>query len=85
MGADQKIDLAGFQSRENIAALLALFAAGENGDAQPGALGQRRNGLDVLPCKDFRWCHQRRLLADFGDCRRRQQRHHRLAGADIAL
>jgi hypothetical protein len=50
-----------------------------------GAFGQRRDGLDVLARQDFGRRHQRGLLADFGDRGGRQQRHHGLAGADVAL
>ena len=85
VGADQKIDLAGLEPRQDLAALLALFAAGQDRDAQAGALGQRRDGLDVLARQDFRRRHQRGLLADLGDGGGREQRHHGLAGADIAL
>ena len=85
VGADQKIDLAGFEPRQDIAPLLALFAAGEDRDAQAGALGQRRDGLDVLARQNFGRRHQRGLLADFGHGGGREQRHHGLAGADVAL
>ncbi len=85
MGADQEIDLAGRKPRQQVAPLLALFAAGENSHPKPGALGQRRNGLDVLARQDFGRRHQRGLLAGLGDGGGRQQRHHGLAGSDIAL
>ena len=85
MGADQEIDLAGLEPRQDLAALLALFAAGEDRDPQPGAFGQRRDGLDVLARQNFGRRHQRRLLAGFGHGGGRQQRHHGLAGADVAL
>ena len=85
MGADQQIDLAGFEPRQDLAPLLALLAAGQDRDAKAGALGQRRDGLDVLAREDFGRRHQRGLLAGLGDGRGGEQRHHRLAGADIAL
>ena len=85
MGADQQIDLAVGKPRQQFAPLLALFAAGEDRDPQAGALGQRRDGLDVLARQDFGRRHQRGLLADLGDGGGRQQRHHGLAGSDIAL
>ena len=85
MGADQKIDLAGRKPRQDIAALLALFAAGEDRDPQTRTLGQRRDGLDVLAREDFGRRHQCGLLADLGDGSGGQQRHHGLARADIAL
>ncbi len=85
MGADQQIDLAGREPRQEFAALLALLAAGQDRNLHAGALCQRRDGLDVLACQDFGRCHQRRLLAGLSDRGRRQQRHHGLAGTDIAL
>ena len=69
----------------SLAPLLALFAAGEDRDAQPGAFGQRRDGLDVLARQDFGRRHQRGLLAGLGHRGGREQRHHGLARADIAL
>ena len=51
----------------------------------PGAFGQRRDGLDVLAREDFGRRHQRGLLADLGDRSGGEQRHDRLAGADVAL
>ena len=52
---------------------------------QARALGERRDGLDVLARQNFRRRHQRGLLAGLGDGGGREQRHHGLAGADIAL
>ena len=85
MGADQEIDLAGLEPRQQFAPLLAFFAAGQDRDLHAGAFGERRDGLDVLARQDFRRRHQRGLLADLGDGGGGQQRHHGLAGADIAL
>ena len=85
VGADQEIDLAGLEPRQQFAALLALFATGQDRDPQAGALGQRRDGLDVLARQNFGRRHQGGLLADFGDGGGGQQRHHGLAEAYIAL
>ena len=85
VGADQEIDLAGRQPRQDFAPLLALFAAGEDRDPQACAFGQRRDGLDVLAREDFGRRHQRGLLAHFGDGGGRQQRHHGLARSDVTL
>ncbi len=85
MGADQEIDFPGFEPCQDLAPLLALLAAGEDGDPQAGALGQRRDGLDMLARENFGRRHQGSLLAGFGDGGGGQQRHHRLARADVAL
>ena len=85
VGADQEIDLAGLQPRQDLAPLLALLAAGQDRHPQARAFGQRGDGLDVLAREDFGRRHQRGLLAGLGDGGRGEQRHHRLAGADIAL
>ena len=85
VGADQEIDLAVRQPRQQFAALLALLAAGEDRHPHAGTFGERRDGLDVLAREDFRRRHQRGLLAHLGDRGGRQQRHHGLARADVAL
>ena len=68
-----------------VGALAALFAAGQDRDAQAGALGQRRDRGEMLAGQDFGRRHQRRLAAGLDGARHGEQRHHRLAGADIAL
>ena len=68
-----------------LAPLLALLAAGEDRDPHAGALGERRDGLDVLARQNFGRRHQRGLLAGLSDGGGREQRHHGLAGADVAL
>ena len=85
MGADQKIDLAVCELFDNFAAFLAFLAAGQDRDLHPGTFCQRRNRLDVLAGEDFGRRHQGRLLAGFRDGGRSEQRHHGLAGADVAL
>ncbi len=66
-------------------ALAAALAAGEDGDADAGGLGQRRDGVEVLAGENFGRRHEGGLPAGFDYRRRRDQRHHGLAGADIAL
>jgi hypothetical protein len=39
----------------------------------------------MLARQDFRGRHQRGLFSGFVDRRRREQRHHGLAGADVPL
>ena len=83
--ADQQVDLARGKTGEDVLPLLALLAAGEDRNAQAGALGERRDRLQMLARENFGRRHQRGLLARFGNGGSRQQRDHRLAGADVAL
>ena len=85
MGADEEMDGAVGEAGEDRLALAALFAAGENGEADAGGLGQRRDGAGVLAHQKFGRRHDRRLTAGLDDIGRGDQRHHRLARADIAL
>ena len=85
VGADQKIDVAERQPVEKRLALAAAFAAGEDGDAQAGGFRQRRDGVEVLAGENLGRRHERRLPAGLDHGRRRDQRHHGFAGADIAL
>src|SRR5674476_605 len=65
VGADQEIDVAERQPVENSLAFAAALAAGEDGDAQAGGLGQRRDGLEMLAGEDFGRRHERRLASGF--------------------
>ena len=85
MGADDDVDLAAGEAGQRVGAFAALFAAGEDGDAQAGLFGQRRDRRQMLARQDFGRRHQRRLAAGLDGARHGEQRHHRLAGADIAL
>jgi hypothetical protein len=71
VGADQEIDVAKRQPVENSLAFAAALAAGEDGDAQAGGLGQRRDGLEMLAGEDFGRRHERRLASCFDHRRRR--------------
>ena len=73
------------EAGEDVLALLALLAAGQDRDAHAGALGQRRDRLQMLARENFGRRHQCRLLAGFRDGGGSQQRDHRLARADVAL
>ena len=66
-------------------ALAAALAPGEDGDAQAGGFRQRRDGVEMLAGENFGRRHEGGLPAGFDHRRRRDQRHHGLAGADIAL
>ena len=85
VGADQQIDLAECEAVERVGALLAAFAAGQDRDANAGLLGQRRDGGEMLARQDFGRRHQRGLAAGLDHGRGGEQRHHGLAGADVAL
>ena len=85
VGADHEIDLADREPVERLGALAAAVAAGEDGDAQAGFFCKRRDGSEMLAREDFGRRHQRGLAAGFDDGCGREQRHHGLAGADVAL
>ena len=85
MRADQEVELAGFEPRQNVGALLAALAAGEDRDAQARGFGERRDGLVMLAREDFGRRHQGGLPAGLDHGRGGEQRHHGLARADIAL
>ena len=85
VGADDDVDRAGCDAVEDVGALAALFAAGEDRGRQAGARGERRDGGEMLAREDFGRRHQGRLAAGLGGARHGEQPDHRLAGADIAL
>ena len=51
----------------------------------PAAAGERRDGGKMLARQNFGRRHERRLPAGLDHMRRRDQRDHRLAGADVAV
>ena len=51
----------------------------------PALFGERRDGGEMLAHQDFGRRHQRGLAAGLDHGRGGQQRHHGLAGADVAL
>ncbi len=63
----------------------ALVAAGQQDGLHPVAGQRPGQRLEVLAGQDLGGRHQRRLQAGRGDVGHRQHRHHRLAGADVAL
>ena len=73
------------EALQRFGALLAALASGQDGDANAGLFRKRRDGGEMLARQDFGRRHQRRLAAGLDHGRGGKQRHHRLAGADIAL
>ena len=63
----------------------AAVAAGQDRDAQTRVLGERRDAGEMLAGQDLGRGHQGRLGPGLGGGRGREQRHDRLARADIAL
>src|SRR5581483_7532617 len=63
MGADKEIDVAEGQSIENILALIAAFAAGQDSYTKIGGLGERRNGVEMLTGEYYGRRHERCLPA----------------------
>ena len=70
---------------EQVLARAPLLAPREQGNAQTGLLGERRNRFHVLAREHFRGRHERRLRAGFDRDRHGEQGDDRLAGADVAL
>ena len=85
MGADQQIDVAEREPVENFLALAAALAPGEDGDANAGGLRQRGDGVEMLAGENLGRRHEGGLPAGFDHGGGGHQRHHGLAGADIAL
>ncbi len=83
--ADQNIDLSFFQRGKNGLALAAALASREQGDAQAGRCPERGDGLHVLAREKLGRRHQRALRFRLDRTGQSEQRHHRLAAADIAL
>ena len=85
VGADDEVDVAGSERGQDILALTATLAPGENSEPDTGGSGKPRNGGMMLACQDLRRRHQGGLPArlDHGGCS--EQRDDGLAGADIAM
>ena len=85
VGADDEIDIAGGERRQNLRAFAAALAAGEDGEADAGGRRQPRDGGEMLPRQNFGRRHERRLPAGLDHGRGGKERDHGLAGADVAM
>ena len=85
MGADEHVDVAERELREDVVALASTFATGEDGNVDAGGSGEWCHGVEVLARQNFGRRHQRGLPAVFDHGRRRQQGHHGLARSYVAL
>ncbi len=85
VGADDQIDVAGSERRNDFGAVAAALAAGEDGDADAGFGGKRRDGGKMLARQNFRRRHQRRLAAGLDHGGGGQERDHGFSGADVAV
>ena len=85
MGADQHVDVAERELREDVVALASTFATGEDGNVDAGGSGEWCHGVEVLARQNFGRRHQRGLPTVFDHGRRRQQGHHGLARSYVAL
>ena len=83
--ADGERDLARLQAGQNRRARGRLVAPGQQRELHAGRLGQRLDGGEMLARQDLRRRQQRGLAAGLGRRQHGQQRHHRLAAADVAL
>jgi hypothetical protein len=77
--------LAAGHALDHRAPALALARSGQPGHADPQRLEPLHQLAKVLLGQDLGGRHQRALPAGVDGARGRQRRHHRLAGADIAL
>ncbi len=85
VGADQQADRAVGEAGEDRLALAALFAAGEHREADAGGLRQRLDRARMLAHEELGRRHHGGLTAGLDDIGGGDQRHHRLARADVAL
>jgi hypothetical protein len=98
VGADHEVDLAGRQRGEHPLALLARDPVGEQLDGEGPVAEQRGalvghgelghegpDGREVLLGQHLGRRHERALVAALHRGQERGHRHHRLAGADVAL
>ncbi len=85
MGPDHDGNVAPGQTGKQPLPGLALVASGQQRGFEPGRLGQRLDGGEVLARQDFGWRHQRGLKTRLDRRQHGQERHHGLAAADIAL
>ena len=85
MRADQNVDASALQRLDDLRALAAPLAPGEQRDAQAGGGTECADGLKMLPGEQLGRRHQRRLRSRLDRACHREQRDHGLAAADIAL
>ncbi len=85
MRADDDLGVTRGDAFENLLALAALGAAGEDLDGNPGFARHLADGGKMLAGQDFGRRHQHRLAAAFDRRQHGDERHDRLAGTDVAL
>ena len=85
MRAHHDADRTGLEASQRRRPLAALFAAGEDRGCDAGLFRQRRDRGKMLARQDLGRRHQGGLPPGFCLTCHSKQRHHRLAGADIAL
>jgi len=77
--ADEQVDVAKDKAVKNFLARRTTFAAGEDGNADTGGVGERGNSCEMLARKDFGRRHDRRLAAGFDHGRRSRERDNRFS------
>ena len=85
MRADDEIDVADGEAFEDFAALAAALPAGEDGKADAGGGGKRRDGRKMLARQNFGRRHEGRLPPGLDHIRCRDERDDGLARADVAV
>ena len=83
--ADQDVDVARLERVEDLGALASALAAREQRNAQASRRAEAADGLKMLARQQFGRRHQCRLRAGLDRRRHGEERHDRLAAADIAL
>ena len=85
MGADDNRGQAGGEARQHRGAGSPLFTPGQKADLDAGRRGVALQCRMVLACEDLGWRHQCCLTTALDRGQHCDQRHDRLAAADIAL
>ena len=85
MRADQNVDASAFERLDDLRALAAPFAPGEQRDAQARGSTERADGRQMLPREQLGRRHQRGLRTSLDRGGHGEQRDDGLAAADIAL
>ena len=85
VGADQKVDIAKHETIQDLLAGGPAFAAGQDGNAEAGGLGQRGDRCEMLARENFGRRHNCGLSSRLDHSGGGRQRDYCLSGPDVAL